>query len=157
MDEFKSTRSKFGEDILKDVRRIQEEMDLLFDHFYKLRHSPVLTARRIWRPPTDVFETDEEIVVLMEIAGMRQPDLSVTLFRDVLIIRGERKEKTPSGKTVYQNMEINHGPFERTIRVHEPIDPDNIKATYKAGFLEIRIPKKQGKDSREQEIKIEVG
>ena len=34
-------------DILKDVRRIQEEMDLLFDHFYKIRHSPVLTAKRL--------------------------------------------------------------------------------------------------------------
>jgi hypothetical protein len=53
MDDYKSTGSKFGKDILRDVRRIQEEMDLLFDHFYKLRHSPVLTARRIWRPPTD--------------------------------------------------------------------------------------------------------
>ena len=41
----------FKKDVLKDVRRIQEEMDLLFDHFYKLRHSPVLTDRRIWRPP----------------------------------------------------------------------------------------------------------
>jgi len=146
----------FKKDILKDVRRIQEEMDLLFDHFYKLRHSPVLTARRIWRPPADVFETETEIVILMEIAGMKHRDLNVTLSHDVLIIRGERKGKSSTGRTVYQNMEINYGPFERNIRLHEPIDQDNIRAVYRDGFLEIRIPKKRGKTSEAREIQIEV-
>jgi len=146
----------FKKDILKDVHRIQEEMDLLFDHFYKLRHSPVLTDRRIWRPPTDVFETEEEIVVRMEIAGMKQQDLHVTLSCDLLIIRGERRGKASTGKTVYQNMEINCGPFERNIRLSEPMDPDNIKATYKDGFLEIKIPQRQGKITQAKETIIEV-
>ena len=68
----------FKKDFLKDVKHIQEEMDLLFDHFYKMRHSPVLTSRRLWRPPTDVFETEKEMVVLLEMAGMRQKDFSIT-------------------------------------------------------------------------------
>jgi HSP20 family protein len=156
MDEYKSTGSKFGKDIIKDVRRIQEEMDLLFDHFYKLRHFPVLTARRIWRPPMDVFETDDQIAIRMEIAGMRQQDLNVILSHDLLIVRGERSGKASSCRTVYQNMEINYGPFERNIQVHEPIDADNIQAVYRDGFLEIRIPKKLGKISQAKEIKIEV-
>ena len=143
----------FKKDILKDVRRIQDEMDLLFDHFYKLRHSPVLTDRRIWSPPTDVFETEEEIVVRMEIAGMRQQDLYVTISRDLLIVRGERRGKASTGKTVYQNMEINCGPFKRTIRLSEPMDPNNIKATYRDGFLEIRIHKRQGKVTQTKEKK----
>jgi len=146
----------FKKDILKDVRRIQEEMDLLFDHFYKLRYSPVLTAQRVWRPPTDVFEIEDEIVTLVEIAGMRQKDLNVTLSRNVLIIRGERRKKASAGRTVYQNMEINYGPFERNIRLHEPIDSDHVKVVYKDGFLRIRIPKKRGKTSETKEIKIEV-
>ncbi|MGB8658637.1 MAG: Hsp20/alpha crystallin family protein [Candidatus Zixiibacteriota bacterium] len=146
----------FKKDILKDVRRIQEEMDLLFDHFYRLKHSPVLTDRRVWRPPTDVFEREDQIVVLMEIAGMKPPDLNVTLSGDVLVIRGERPEKASVSRTVYQNMEINHGPFERNIQIHEPVDRNNIKATYQGGFLEILIPKKRGAISEKKEISIEV-
>lgn len=143
-------------DILKDVRRIQEEMDLLFDHFYKIRHSPILTAKRLWRPPTDVFETENHVVVLMEIAGMRQKDLNVTLSDNVLVIRGDRQERTMSHKTFYRNMEINYGTFERNIYLPESTDSENVKAEYKNGFLEIKLDKKEGKRSEVRDVKIEI-
>jgi HSP20 family protein len=148
--------SDLKKDIWKDVRRIQEEMDLLFDHFYKLKHSPVLTSRRVWRPPTDVYDTEEGIAVRMEIAGMKQQDLNVTMSADVLIIRGERKEHSPTHRRAYQNMEINYGPFERNIRLPEPLDGENVKAVYKDGFLEINLSRKPGKADKSKEITIEV-
>jgi HSP20 family protein len=140
----------------KDVRRIQEEMDLLFDHFYKLKHSPVLTSRRVWRPPTDVYETDEGVVIRMEIAGMRQQDLNVTLSADILNIKGERKERSSAHRTAYQNMEINYGPFERNIRLAKQLDGENVEAVYKDGFLEINLSRKPGKVGKSKDIKIEV-
>jgi HSP20 family protein len=146
----------FKKDLLKDVRRIQEEMDVLFDHFYKIRHSPVLTATRLWRPPTDVFETETQVVVLMEIAGMKQKDLNVSLIDNVLVIKGDRQEKTLAHKTFYRNMEINYGMFERNIYLPEFIDPDSIKAEYRDGFLEIQLDKKEGKNSKTREVRIEI-
>jgi HSP20 family protein len=143
-------------DILKDVRRIQEEMDLLFDHFYKIRHSPVLTTKRLWRPPTDVFETENQVVILVEIAGMKQKELNVTLSDNVLVIRGDRQEKTLADKTLYRNMEINYGTFERNIYLPESVYPQNVKAEYKDGFLEIRLGKREGKRSKAKEVKIEI-
>ncbi|KPL03636.1 MAG: hypothetical protein AMJ73_05915 [candidate division Zixibacteria bacterium SM1_73] len=143
-------------DILKDVRRIQEEMDLLFDHFYKIRHSPVLIAKRLWRPPTDVFETEQQVVILVEIAGMKQKDLNVTLSDNVLVIRGDRQEKALAHKTFYRNMEINYGTFERNIYLPESIDPQNIRAEYRDGFLEIRLDKKEGKRSKSKEVRIQI-
>lgn len=143
-------------DILKDVRRIQEEMDLLFDPFYKIRHSPVLTAKRLWRPPTDVFETEDQVVVLVEIAGMKQKDLNVIISDNVLIIRGDRHEKTLAHKTFYRNMEINYGMFERNIYLPESTEPQDVRAEYRDGFLEIRLDKKEGKRSKTKEIKIEI-
>jgi HSP20 family molecular chaperone IbpA len=71
-------------------------MDLLFDHFYKTRHSPVLTAERLWRFPAEVFETEHQVVVLVEIAGMKQKDLNVALSDNVLVIRGDKQEKNLS-------------------------------------------------------------
>ena len=142
--------------ILKDVRRIQEEMDLLFDHFYKIRHSPLLTAKRLWRPPTDVFETEDQVVVVAEIAGMKQKDVNVTFSNNVLVIRGERKARALAHKTFYRKMEINYGTFERNIYLPEVIDPKSVKADYRDGFLEIRLDKKKGKSSKAKEIKIEI-
>jgi len=147
----------FKKDFLRDVRHIQEEMDLLFDHFYKMRHSPVLTSKRLWRPPTDVFETEKEVIVLLEIAGMEQKDFSITLSDEILTVKGERNEKAEPSKIGYRNKEINFGMFERNIYLPENLDPDDISAAYKEGFLEIIIKKKKGKKIKTKEIKIEEG
>jgi HSP20 family protein len=147
----------FKKDFFKDVRHIQEEMDLLFDHFYKMGHSPVLTSKRLWRPPTDVFETENGVIVLLEIAGMKQKDFSITLSDDILTVKGERKEKAEPSITGYRNKEINFGMFERNIYLPENIDPDEIAAAYKEGFLEITIKKRKGKKAKAKEIEIEEG
>ena len=147
----------FKKDFFKDVRHIQEEMDLLFDHFYKMGHSPVLTSKRLWRPPTDVFETENGVIVLLEIAGMKQKDFSITLSDDILTVKGERKEKAEPSITGYRNKEINFGMFERNIYLPENIDSDEIVAAYKEGFLEITIKKRKGKKVKAKEIEIEEG
>jgi HSP20 family protein len=139
--------------ILKDVKRIQEEMDLLFDHFYKIRHSPLLTSKRLWRPPTDVFETENEVVILVEVAGMKQKDFSITLQDNILTIKGDRKERSWSEKMTYRNMEINYGMFERNIYLPEDINPKEVSANYQDGYLVIKILKKKRKKGKE--IKIE--
>lgn len=143
-------------DLLKDVKRIQEEMDLLFSHFYKIRHSPVASGQRIWRPPMDVFETEDEVIIILEIAGMKQKDLSITLASNILTIRGERKELRSPSRTCYYNMEVNYGPFERSIYLPKEIakDKDNVSASYKDGFLEVKVSKKSHKKAKAKEIKI---
>ncbi len=147
----------FKKDFFKDVKHIQEEMDLLFDHFYKMRHSPVLTSKRLWRPPTDVFETENQVIILLEIAGMKQKDFSITLSGDILTVKGEREEKTEPSITSYRNKEINFGMFERNIYLPENIDPEQIAAAYKEGFLEITVKKRKGKKAKIKEIEIEEG
>jgi len=132
-------------------------MDLLFDHFYKMGHSPVLTSKRLWRPPTDVFETETEVIVLLEIAGMKQRDFSITLSGDILTVKGERKEKTEPSITSFKNKEINFGMFERNIYLPENIDPNEISAEYKDGFLGITIKKRKTKKTKAKEIEIEEG
>jgi len=144
----------FKKNIFRDIRKIQEEMDVLFDHFYKVRHSPVLTAKRLWRPPVDVIETKEEVIVLVEIGGMKQKDLNISLSDNILMIRGERKEREIENISCYRSMEINFGMFERNIYLPETVDSESIIASYKNGILEIRIKKKDEKIKGKQ-IKID--
>jgi HSP20 family protein len=142
-------------DFMKDVKKIQEEMDLLFDHFFRISHSPVLTTKRLWRPPTDVFESEEEVIIFVEIAGMKQNDFTITLTENILTLKGERKELPLGSRTYYRNMEINYGPFERNIYLPEDIDSQGIKALYENGCLKIRISKMKGKRGKSKEIQIE--
>ena len=112
-----------------------------------------MTARRLWRPPTDVFETETGVVILSEVAGMKRDDFSITLSNNILTLRGERKEIARKTRSHYRNMEINYGMFERNIYLPEDVDPKGISASYRNGYLEITVKKKTKKKGKE--IKIE--
>jgi len=98
-----------------------------------------LRQHKIWRPPTDVFETEGAIVVKVEIAGMARDDLSVSLEGRKLTIRGVRRDS--SAKLGYQQMEIQYGYFETEVLVPRAIDEEGVEATYQEGFLSVRLPK----------------
>ena len=94
-----------------------------------------------WKPLTDVFETDENVVVMIDIAGISINDVRLTLHNNVLTIRGIRREHPLSEKRHYHIMEIDFGPFERRIELPARIDPDRAERRYLQGFLEIVLPK----------------
>ena len=94
---------------------------------------------RAWRPPTDVYETRDDMVVQVEVAGMREEDFGISIADQRLVIAGRRRDVGP--RQVYQNMEINYGEFRTEIRFNIPIDESAISATYENGFLYVRLPK----------------
>lgn len=95
----------------------------------------------LWRPPTDAFETDESYVIVVEVAGMRGAEFSVTFERPILWIRGSRSDA--GGTKAYHQMEIAFGDFETGVHVHAPIDESSIEASYADGFLRVILPKSQ--------------
>ncbi len=107
-------------------------------HYYAFR---LRQEGRAWRPPTDVFETDLEFIVVVELAGMRGVEISVTLDEQLLRVRGTRPES--SGPRAYHQMEINYGDFALEVRLPVPIDRDRIDANYTDGFLKVLLPKAQ--------------
>ena len=97
-----------------------------------------------WRPPTDVLETDEAYVVVVEVAGMRGADFSVTYNQRVLSIQGIRTDT--SHRKAYHQMEIAYGEFASEIRIPVPIETSEIEATYNDGFLRVILPKAQSRE-----------
>ena len=97
-----------------------------------------LRGRRVWRPPTDVYETGDRMVIKVEIAGMKADDFDITVAGNRLAIGGQRRDQV--GKLVYQNMEIHYGEFRTEVRVDWPLDQATIEATYESGFLFVRLP-----------------
>lgn len=95
----------------------------------------------IWRPPTDVYETEGNVVVKMEIAGMRDEDLEVVMQDNLLLISGNRSDSQE--KKAYHQMEIPFGKFSVGIELSVHVDADNATAEYKDGFLIIQLPKEK--------------
>jgi HSP20 family protein len=94
-----------------------------------------------WRPPTDVFERDDVVVVRVEIAGMKEEDFTIHLDANLLAIRGVRQET--SDRRAYHQMEINFGEFLTVVELQIPIDAEAVHAEYANGFLWVFLPKAQ--------------
>lgn len=94
---------------------------------------------KIWRPPTDVYETDDSVVVKVEVAGMKSDDFCISLDAKSLVISGVRHD--PAAKLGYQQMEILYGHFETEVYLPRAVDTEGIEATYTDGFLSVRLPK----------------
>ena len=93
-----------------------------------------------WRPPTDVYEQENQIVVRMEIAGMKDSDFQVTLEQNSLIIQGIRPDISDR-RSYFHQMEINFGEFISVVEISSPIDSQAVSAEYKNGFLWVYLPK----------------
>lgn len=103
----------------------------------------VLSRPHAWRPPTDVYEIEEAIIVRIEVAGMRESDFSISLVGKSLSIRGVRQDTAE--RRAYHQMEIPFGEFHTEIELNVPILPDKVDATYSDGFLRITLPLAQPK------------
>lgn len=97
----------------------------------------------IWRPPTDVFETEEAVLVRVEIAGMREDDFSISISGNQLTVRGNRPDVQE--RRAYHQMEIFFGEFKTEINLPAPVLTDQVVAEYQAGFLRLMFPKDKPK------------
>ncbi len=105
-------------------------------------------TQNIWSPPTDLYETEKEYVVRVEIAGMREVDFEVTFEGGFLLIEGVRPD-VPE-RRAYHQMEIRFGKFSTAVAVPGPVNLDQSQAEYKDGFLTVTLPK-----SKPTEVKVE--
>ena len=102
----------------------------------------------------DVFDTETEFVVIMDISGMIRKDISVFTDGDVLRISGVRKDIIPAGKKQFHSLEIQVGPFQRLIGIPVTVSADSMSTHYSNGLLEIRL-KKDFENSGKKQIDIE--
>lgn len=97
-------------------------------------------ARAHWVPNTDVYATDNGLVIKVELAGMRSEHLEITVEGSRLRIAGNRPDGCRAAKCNFLVMEINYGPFESVLEVPPGYDLSQAKAAYLNGFLRIDVP-----------------
>jgi HSP20 family protein len=118
---------------------LQAEIEELFSELWQVPRFAGL--RRGFRPNVDSYHTDEphELTVIVEAPGIDPTSLTIAVSERTLLVAGERSRERADGR-VYQQMEIEYGPFQRQIRLTEDVDPDRARARYEHGVITISLP-----------------
>ena len=121
---------------------IEQEIQDALQDMLKLTHPTLFTmGEHSWRPHTDIYETPDDILVIMDLAGVRREEIHLEVTRRSVKVYGKRDQQALAGTTRYRLAEIAYGYFERHLALPAPVDGDRIEATYKEGLLEIRMAK----------------
>ncbi len=100
-----------------------------------------LHSMLVWRPQTDIYETPDEIIVVVELAGVAEDDMSVTLFSDLLVVEGAREQPELAKMNACHQLGIKYGEFRAEIALHAPVNHEQVTAEYKNGLLIITLRK----------------
>jgi len=133
------------------VSDIQTELNRLFDHFFG---RPATAAGRGWTPPVDMHATKDDLVLTLELPGVSEKDVSVSITEDLLTIKGERRFANQVKEQDLLHVERTYGKFERLVQLPMAVQADGVKATYRDGVLEVKLPKAE--ELKPKEIKIDV-
>ncbi len=130
---------RFGDGIFKIESEIEKTIEDMFQSM-----NPMFTiAERTWRPQMDVYETPEEVIIMAEIAGVREEDLDILCTSKAIRISGVRADVPRMNNARFRLAEIQYGSFERILSFPAQIDPEVYSASLTNGILNIRLAKLQ--------------
>jgi HSP20 family protein len=108
--------------------------------FRGLRSVTIVLAEPRWRPDADVYETAGALVVVVDLAGVEEDDIEITVFEDALVVEGERRLACEEDG-VYHAAAIRQGPFRLEVPLPAPVDPEAVEGRYERGLLRLTVRK----------------
>jgi len=106
-------------------------------------------------PPVDVYEDEHTLVLKLEIPGVNEEDLNVSVENDTMTIQGERKFEKEEKEENFHRIERRYGSFARTFKLPNTVDSDRIEAGYEKGILKITLAKRA--EAKPKQIKVGNG
>lgn len=129
-----------------------------FDRLFKDALTPFLgegeISTRTWAPPVDIYETENDIVLKAELAGVDSKDVEVKVEENTLYLKGERKFEKEVRNESYHRVERCYGSFARSFSLPNSISTDKVKAEFKDGLLTLTLPKRE--EAKPRTVKIDV-
>lgn len=127
-----TTFGRLGWDPFAEMRRMQDEINRLFDSL----ESATATAGF---PPINLWVGDDSVVVTAEVPGVAREDIDLRVQEDTLTIQGQRKPEFEEDKVTWYRRERAYGNFSRTVELPFRIDPDKVQARFTNGILEVEM------------------
>jgi HSP20 family protein len=140
-------------DPIRELDTLQGDMNRLFDRFFD-RPGNAGASRR-WIPAMDLVEKDDHLELRADLPGMSEDDVDIEIKDGLLTISGERKAAEEETREGYRRVERAFGSFIRSVTLPEGVDPNDVKANFENGVLEIDIPKP--KESEPTRVQIGKG
>ena len=135
---------------MTDLRR---EMDQIFGEFFGRTPSNMATTEAMWSPLVDIHETKDSFLLQVELPGVKQEDIQVSVEGDTLTLKGELKRETEVKEDQYHRIERSYGAFSRTLELPPGVNPDAIKASIAKGVLTVTVPKPAAAQTKKIEVK----
>lgn len=145
------------------VYSLQQEMNKLFEDFFRAplwddfgQHSPLANDQFVGQVMTrvDVSETDKELLVKVELPGMTEKEVEISISQDLLTISGEKKQEKEQTEKGWYRMERQYGSFSRSIPLPYEVESDKAEALYKNGVLSIKLPKSAAQQKTTKSIPV---
>ena len=143
-------------DPFRDAAELQNRINRMFDEsFGRSREPDDEVNLHAWRPTVDIYEAANGIVLAVELPGVSKEHVAVEVKDDVLILEGQRLADPAVSDDSYIRRERRFGPFKRSFSLHQNVKPDQIKATFKDGILQIVIPRPTQEQPRQVTVTVE--
>ena len=158
----KEVAVKKSAEVMPRGGEIDRWFDRLTEDFWRRPFPSLLFGDRwplpmipIKAPSLDVFEEKDELVVKADLPGMNKDEIEVTVTENVVTIKGEKKKEEEVKEKDYYRRERSYGSFVRSVELPCEVKSDQIKANFKDGVLEVRMPKTEEAKKKAVSIKID--
>ena len=139
-------------DPFREVVALQNRMNSLFGNLNNESENPLTTASFV--PAVDVYEDEKKVVLKLEVPGIEEKDLDVSVENHTLTVKGERKFEKEEKEENFHRIERRYGSFYRAFSLPTTVDTENIAAKYDAGVLKLELTKKP--EAQPKQIKVNV-
>jgi HSP20 family protein len=140
-------------DPFRELAQLQDRVNRLFQET-NVGHDEGLTTTS-FVPPVDIYETEHNIVLKMEVPGVDQKDLDIRIENQTITIRGERNLEKDVKEDNYHRVERRYGSFQRSFSLPNTVNPDQVSADYDNGVLKVTLAKRA--EAKPKQIKVSVG
>ena len=139
---------------------LQRQINQIFDNFFDgFAISPLWgleSGRGPFNPRMDLSDTDKQYRVTVELPGLDEKDVEISLANNVLTIKGEKKQEKEEKRKDYHRMERSYGLFKRNIAIPEGVDLEKVDASFRKGLLIINLPKTEEMQKETKTIPIKA-
>jgi HSP20 family protein len=130
------------------------ELASFFENFTEAGGKEQLTAGS-FVPPVDVYEDEHHLTLKLEVPGVNEGDINVSVENNTLTVQGERKFEKEEKEENFHRIERRYGSFVRTFRLPNTVDPEKVEASYDKGILKIMLAKRA--EAKPRQIKVGSG
>jgi len=138
----------------REFSTLQDRVNRIFRESYSPEGQGEVLTTANFAPPVDVYEDEHNITLKIDVPGIDEKDIDVSIENNTLTVRGERTIEKEEKEENFQRVERQYGSFTRSFTLPNSVDPEQVSADYNKGVLKVRIAKKA--EAKPKQIKVNV-